>query len=152
MSTPDDFDDSDREETTPDRDYEVGYGRPPKHSRFKKGQSGNPKGRPKGSKNVDRLVIDELMRPITVVEDGKRKRMPTYLVAVRQAARKATSGDAKAVKLCKELLGEAKAREIVREATEPSEADRRKSDKPMLDAIRDHLLQMTRRQGDGDNI
>lgn len=150
MSEKDDFEDTESAALTGGGAYEVGYGRPPRHTRFKKGQSGNLKGRPKGSQNVDRLVIQELMRPITIVVDGKRVTMPTYLVGIRQAGRKATSGDAKAVKLCKDLLAEAKAREIAREAVEPSETDRRKSDKPMLDAIRQHFLRLAKGQDDED--
>jgi hypothetical protein len=40
--------------------YEVGYGRPPKHTRFRKGQSGNPKGRPKGAKAFNTIVRETL--------------------------------------------------------------------------------------------
>ena len=42
------------------QDYEVGYRRPPRHSRFKPGQSGNPRGRPNRSKNINTLMQEEL--------------------------------------------------------------------------------------------
>ena len=73
-------------------DYEVGYGKPPKSSRFKKGKSGNPKGRPKGAKNrlpnlneerLKSIIIKEAYRPINVVEDGCRRRQrPTQSASV----------------------------------------------------------------------
>lgn len=54
--------------------YDVGYGKPPVHSRFKPGRSGNPKGRPKGSKNFDSMVRDILDERITVnTPTGRRK-------------------------------------------------------------------------------
>jgi Family of unknown function (DUF5681) len=48
-------------------DYEVGYGKPPRHTRFKKGQSGNPRGRPNGSKNLSTLLSETLSEPVIVV-------------------------------------------------------------------------------------
>src|SRR5258707_14185668 len=52
------------------RDYEVGYRKPPGHTRFKKGQSGNPKGRPAGAKNLSTLLSEALNEPVVVTENG----------------------------------------------------------------------------------
>jgi hypothetical protein len=41
-------------------DYDVGHAKPPKHTRFQPGQSGNPRGRPKGTKNLKTDLIEEL--------------------------------------------------------------------------------------------
>lgn len=64
-------------------DYRVGYGRPPQHTRWKKGQSGNPKGRPKRSSQKDTIqIIDALLEEeFTVIQDGVSRRM-TFLEAI----------------------------------------------------------------------
>ena len=49
-------------------DYRVGYGKPSKHSRFRSGQSGNPKSRPKGSKNKTASPLAERMKDIIIDE------------------------------------------------------------------------------------
>ena len=54
-------------------DYEVGYGKPPTHRQFKKGQSGNKKGRPKGSKNVATILKEALSKKV-IVRDGDKVR------------------------------------------------------------------------------
>jgi hypothetical protein len=48
----------------------VGYGRPPAHSRFRPGRSGNPKGRPKGSRSAKALLDQALSAPVTIMEGG----------------------------------------------------------------------------------
>jgi hypothetical protein len=53
--------------------FEAGYGKPPRHTRFKKGQSGNPRGRPKGSKNLTTLLTEALNEPVIVAENGGRR-------------------------------------------------------------------------------
>ena len=66
--------------------FEVGYGKPPQHSQFKRGQSGNPHGRPKGAKGFDASLARELETKITVTERGVRKTMTKAEATVMQAS------------------------------------------------------------------
>jgi hypothetical protein len=76
----------------PPCDYTVGYGKPPEHARFKKGQSGNPRGRPKGSKNLLTLIQEELDRPIAVREDGRSRKVRAREALVKRLVHKGLSG------------------------------------------------------------
>ena len=78
-------------------DDEVGYGKPPKATRFKKGQSGNPKGRPKGSRNFKTDVIATLEAPVQLKEKGRVKTVPTQWAALLRLREKALSGNARAL-------------------------------------------------------
>jgi hypothetical protein len=79
-----------------DATHAVGYGRPPMHTRFKRGQSGNPRGRRKGQRNVRTVVEDTLNQRITIRE-GDRTRSVTKLDGViLTMVSGALKGDAKA--------------------------------------------------------
>jgi hypothetical protein len=79
--------------------YEVGNCKPPKHSQFQKGKSGNPKGRPKGSKNLKTLIREEFLKPVTVVEKGKSIKIPRIRAIVRKITVDALTGGHQEAKL-----------------------------------------------------
>lgn len=80
-----------------DLPYGVGFGKPPKQSRFQPGQSGNRKGRPKGSLNYSTMIDLELEKKIEVTDHGKREKLTKFQVAIRQLLNTAAKGDAKAI-------------------------------------------------------
>src|ERR1700683_44940 len=74
----------------------VAYARPPRKTRFKSGASGNPKGRPKGSKNFSTVIAEELDGRVPVTENGRRTKIAMRKVIAKQLVNKAASGDLKA--------------------------------------------------------
>jgi hypothetical protein len=62
-----------RKRISPGRSYQVGYCRPPEQSRFKPGQSGNPRGRPKGPRSIDQVLRQALKRRVNDPRGGRRK-------------------------------------------------------------------------------
>jgi hypothetical protein len=95
--------------TTPDPSQQVGYGHPPKDTRFKKGQSGNPKGRRKGSHNVATVFARTLREKVVINEQGQRKTVTKLEAAVKQFVNKAASGDLRALQMLVTLAREAEA-------------------------------------------
>jgi hypothetical protein len=79
--------------------YTIGYRRPPKATQFEKGVSGNPRGRPKGSRTVGAVLQDILRQKIAVTENGRTRRLPALEVVLRRLANDAMRGDARALKL-----------------------------------------------------
>jgi hypothetical protein len=78
-------------------DYRIGKGRPPEASRYRPGQSGNLRGRPRGSKNAGTRAKDELKRQVIVTIGGKKRKMSVADIAYRRLGDKAMSGDQKAL-------------------------------------------------------
>jgi hypothetical protein len=87
-------------------DYEVGYGKPPAERRFKKGVSGNPRGRPRGSKNIGLLLEEELSNKILINENGKRTTITKRQGIVKQMVNRAVGGNDRAVRLILERTSE----------------------------------------------
>jgi hypothetical protein len=87
--------------------YEIGYRRPPPSGQFKKGASGNPKGRPKGSKNFMTLLEQELAQKIVVNEGGRRKSVTRLQAMVKRLVAGAMQGDVKQLLILVEILRKA---------------------------------------------
>ena len=83
-------------------DETVGYGQPPKQTRFQKGRSGNPRGRPKGAPNLATALARTLKEPVVITEHGRKHTITKFEAAVKQLVNKAASGEARAIA---QLLG-----------------------------------------------
>ena len=85
-------------------EYDVGYRKPPLASRFHKGQSGNPKGRAKGSENASTVLQRVANTTVTVTENGCRKTKSKLELAFTQVMNKAAGGDLQAINLFLRML------------------------------------------------
>lgn len=81
-----------------DNDYEIGYKKPPKRTQFQPGQSGNARGRPKGSKSTPALIRSVLNQKIPVKGPHGPTRMSRLEAALTQLANKAAGGDLRAIR------------------------------------------------------
>jgi len=114
-------------------DYEVGYGRPPRHTRFAKGQSGNPRGRPCGAKNFTTLLEEALNEPVTVTENGGRRKVSKRQAIVTQLVNRSATADFRALKILLDIV-----RDIERqtEPASPETAEFGEADQKVLDQLR----------------
>src|SRR5258706_16075740 len=85
-------------------DCEVGYGKPPAHSRFQPGQSGNPRGRRKGTRGLKADLHDELAASHTIQVNGQAIKGTKQRLMILALATRAATGDLKAAGLLLPLI------------------------------------------------
>jgi Family of unknown function (DUF5681) len=119
-------------------EYEVGYGRPPRNTRFEKGQSGNYRGRPRGAKNMATHLKEALRERVVINENGRRKRVTKMDVVSRRLVNKAAEGDLRFIQILVALSDKYKLtdREEKQEAWQPENHRRN------LDLIADAIDEM----------
>jgi hypothetical protein len=93
--TPHSISTNDQPNTT---DGKVGYKHPPAKSQFRKGQSGNPRGRRKGQRNLAPVLLEVLRQTVTVKKAGKAQRMSKGEALIQILLSKAHNGDGRAIK------------------------------------------------------
>jgi hypothetical protein len=103
----------------------IGRGNPPRHTQFKKGVSGNKKGRPKGSKNLSTLFMEAAHGQVTATIDGKQRKITKAQATTMQLATKAAGGDQASIAKFLDWMDEFETRAAAAKPTEfPfSEAD-----------------------------
>ena len=87
-----------------DDSYQVGYRKPPKRTRFQPGQSGNPRGRPKGTKNLKTDLIEELGEKIVIREGDQSRRISKQRAVVKSLVTRTLKGDARAASLLTSMM------------------------------------------------
>ena len=81
-----------------DDSYEIGYKKPPAETRFTRGQSGNPKGRPKGAKNLSTMLLKVGRERVKVTINGRTRTITKLEAILLQLANKAISGEDRAAR------------------------------------------------------
>ncbi len=131
-------------------DHDVGYKKPPRHKQFKKGQSGNAKGRPPGTRNFGSDVRDELAEPVNVRQGGSVSRVSSQRAALKKLRDKALKGDQRALD---RLLTLAE-RHGIDDAADEAEHALSQSDEQIIERFKERVIQeheaMKAEAADGD--
>ena len=115
------------------RDYEVGYGKPPRDTRFQKGRSGNPRGRPSGSKNLSTLLGEALNELVLVAENRGRRKITKRQAIITQLVNKAAQADWRAIKILLDMVRD------IESQTDPGSAETRpftEADQKVIEQLR----------------
>jgi len=123
-------------------DYEVGYGKPPRHTRFKKGQpSANPRGRPR--KDMATLLLEGLNKKVVVTENGRRRRITLREAITRQLINQSASADLRATKMLLDMIKDAEKQAAVAPPPEPA-AWFTKADEEVVETLIERLRHQVR--------
>lgn len=126
--------------------YDVGYGKPPVETRFRKGRSGNPKGRGKGGQNFATVFMAAMSQSVTITENGRRKRITKLDAAATQLANDAARGDKKSIQLAFALLQLIEPRIEAQRLTKDIEP----ADAAVLTELKARLLRMNKGAAEAD--
>ena len=116
-----------------DREYEVGYGKPPRHTRFAKGQSGNPRGRPSGAKNLSTLLSDALNETVVVTENGGRRKVSKRQAIITQLVNRSATADFRAIKILLDIMREI---EVQNESASPETSVFGEADEKVIEGFK----------------
>ena len=123
-----------------EQNYKVGPGRPPIHTRFKKGRSGNPGGK---RKHMPALLADTLDEPIVVTIDGERRQLTKRQAVIHQLVDKSTTADLRATKMLFDMIKDTEHKAgIVTPPPEPRRLDAADKEVVQLfvERLRKHIL------------
>ena len=123
-------------------DYEVGYGKPPRHSRFKKGESSaNPRGRPR--KDMATFLFEGLNKKVVVTENGRRRRITLREAITRQLINQSASADLRATKMLLDMIKDAEKQAAAAPPPEPSTRFT-KADEEVIETLIERLRHQVR--------
>lgn len=114
----------------------IGRGSPPKHSQFSPGTSGNPRGRPKGSKNITTLLEEAARDQVTATIDGKPRKISKAQATAMQLATQAAKGEPRAVSKFLDWMDEIEQRAA---ASRPSEFPFTEADLEVMRAVYERM-------------
>ena len=107
----------------PPRNYEIGYKRPPVKTRFRSGQSGNPKGRPQGTQNLETDLKEELSEHIAIREGERQMKVSKQRALLKAMLAKALKGDTRAANILLQLVAKTVGQDDGRKAADDDLGD-----------------------------
>jgi hypothetical protein len=126
---------------------DVGYAKPPTRTRFQKGVSGNPRGRPRGARNLATVLERTLNEKVVINENGMRKTVTKREAAFKQLVNKAASGDLLAIRLLTALASTAE----IGTATAPKSSDLSEADEKIMIRMLEKLQKPQKGEDDGNS-